>query len=178
MYRMITITGQLGSGKSTVAQALAKRLGWLYYSTGMAQRTIASNKGISTVELNQQAISNPDIDAEIDSVFKNPPWGKKPCVVDSRLAFHFIPNSLKVYLHIDPKVAAKRVLTAKGRIGEKYTTLKEALAYLEKRRQLEQAHFVKNYNLDIEDSRQFDLIIDTTSLTPEQVCQRIIDALN
>ena len=176
-YSTITISGQLGSGKSTVAKMLSEKLGWDYYSTGMAQRAIAQKRGISTVELNQQAISNPQIDEEIDGVFKNPPWGDRSCVVDSRLAFHFLPNSFKVCLLVDIETAAKRVLSAKGRVSEHYSTEKEALDYLKKRRELELAHFVKNYQVDIENLSQFDLIVDTTNLTPTEVCQKILEKL-
>ena len=177
MQKLITITGQLGSGKSTVAKMLASHLKWQYYSTGMAQRAIAKTRGITTVQLNRLAITDPSIDAEIDSVFKDPPWGKKPCVVDSRLAWHFLPKSLKVCLQADTKEAAKRVLAEKGRVSENYTTLEEAYAFLKKRRELEQAHFTKNYGLDIDNTRQFDLVIDTSSLTPEEVCEKILACL-
>ena len=175
--KIITITGHLGSGKSTIAQMLADQMGWFYYSTGMAQRTIAEKRGISTTALNRLAISDPTIDYEIDAVFKNPPWGKKPCVVDSRLAFHFIPNSFKVCLRVEPMVAAERVFKAK-RANENYKNVQEAAEYLKKRRQLEKKHFIQNYSVDVDDDSQFDLIIDTTSLTPKQVCQRIIKALD
>lgn len=176
-HTLITITGQLGSGKSTVAKMLAADLNWLYYSTGMAQREIAQNRGITTIELNRLAITDPSIDAEIDAIFKNPPWGDKSCVVDSRLAWHFLPNSLKVCLRVDTMIAAERVLAAKGRVSESYTTVQEACAFLKKRYELEQAHFIKNYQLDITDETQFDLIIDTTHLTPEEVCKKILAAL-
>ena len=176
-HSTITITGQLGSGKSTVSKMLSTRLGWLYYSTGMAQRVIAQNRGITTIELNRLAITDPSIDHEIDSVFKNPPWGKNPCVVDSRLAFYFLPQSLKVCLHVSPHVAAERVLAEKGRISESYSNVREAESYLKKRMELEQAHFMKNYHLDITNLRQFDLVIDTTCLTPDMVCEKIMEKL-
>ena len=176
-YSLITITGHLGSGKSTVSKMLSVKLNWFYYSTGMAQRLIAQNRGITTTELNRLAINDPSIDHEIDVVFKNPPWGDKPCVVDSRLAWHFLPQSLKVCLLVDTATAAKRVVAAKGRISENYSNETEAENYLKKRCELEQAHFIKNYNLDITNLNQFDLVIDTTNLTPEQVCEKILDTL-
>ena len=176
-HSIITISGHLGSGKSTVAKMLANRLGWAYYSTGMAQRLIAQKRGISAMELNQLAITDPGIDAEIDGVFKNPPWGKNPCVVDSRLAFHFIPDSLKICLHVDIDEAAKRVWAEKGRISEQYASQEEAARYLQKRCELEQAHFMKNYHLDITDVSQFDSVIDTTCLTPAAVCEKILKLL-
>ena len=174
---LITITGQLGSGKSTVARMLAEKLNWQYYSTGMAQRAIAQKRGVSTTELNRLAITDKTIDDEIDAVFKNPPWGKNPCVVDSRLAFYFLPNSLKVCLTVDTMAAAKRVSAGPKRISEHYTNEQEAYEYLKKRRALEQAHFTQNYQVNVDDLSQFDLVIDTTLLAPRQVCDKILSCL-
>ena len=50
----ITIAGDLGSGKSTVAKILNKGNNFDYYSTGEIQREITKEKGVSTLELNQQ----------------------------------------------------------------------------------------------------------------------------
>lgn len=173
---LITISGQLGSGKSTVAKALSKKLGWEYYSTGMAQRLIAQKRGITTVELNKLAITDINIDKEIDSVFKNPPWGDKNCIVDSRLAFHFLPHSFKVRLLVDPDEAAQRVFQEK-RKNEKYTSLEQAKTFLTERTRLEKEHFMKNYQIDITDCKSFDLIIDTTHLSADEVCEKILKAL-
>lgn len=175
-YHLITISGQLGSGKSTVAKKLTQKLGWQYYSTGMAQRLIAQKRGITTVELNKLAVKDIDIDKEIDSVFKNPPWGDQNCIVDSRLAFHFLPHSLRVRLLVDPDEAAKRVFQEK-RKNEKYTTLEQAKCFLKERALLEQEHFIKNYNINITDPKSFDLIIDTTHLSVDEVCEKILKAL-
>ena len=175
-HTLITVSGQLGSGKSTIVKMLGEKLGWMTYSTGQAQRQIAEKYGISTLELNRLAVTDKTIDEQIDAVFKNPPWGDKPCVVDSRLAFHFLPKSFKVCLHVDAQEAARRVFNAK-RSNEKYTSQQQAFEYLLQRRCLEQKHFFKNYQLDIERSDLFDLIIDTTNLTPEQICNQILEKL-
>ena len=176
--QVITISGELGSGKSTVAHMLADKLGWSYYSTGMAQRKIAAEMNITTSELNRLAITDKTIDDKIDAVFKNPPWGNEPCVVDSRLAFYFLPKSFKVCLTVDPMVAAKRIFNDRTRTGERrYKTIKESAEAREKRRELELKHFIKNYNLDIENKEHFDLVVDTTDLTPQQVCDKIMKSI-
>ena len=175
-YSIITISGQLGSGKSTITKLLSDKLGWTTYSTGQAQRLIAKKYGISTLELNQRAITDKSIDDEIDGVFKNPPWGNQSCVVDSRLAFHFLPQSLKVCLRVAPKVAAERVFN-EHRALETYSSVEQAQEYLQKRRQFEQEHFMKNYGLDIDRDDLFDLIIDTTHMTPDEICRKIISVL-
>lgn len=175
MGQTITISGVIGSGKSTVAKMLAQKLGWQYYSTGMAQRKIAEEMGLTTLELNALTIKDKSIDERIDAVFKNPPWGHDNCVVDSRLAFHFVPKSFKVCLTVADETAGRRIFHDTLRSGEqKYHSIQEAVDSAQKRRELEVKHFKKNYNLDIENRDNFDLMLDTTHLTPEQVCQAIL----
>lgn len=179
MGQTITISGGIGSGKSTVAKMLAQKLGWQYYSTGMAQRQIAKEMGITTLELNALSVKDKSIDERIDAVFKNPPWGDQNCVVDSRLAFHFVPKSFKVCLTVRDEVAGKRIFHDTLRSGEqKYHAISEATKAAAERHQLELKHFKKNYELDIDNKDNFDLVVDTTHLSPEQVCQVILAGLN
>ena len=178
MGQVITISGAVGSGKSTVAKMLAQKLGWQYYSTGMAQRQIAKEMGITTLELNALSVKDKSIDKKIDAIFKNPPWGDDNCVVDSRLAFHFIPKSFKICLTVRDEIAGKRILNDPIRSSEhKYHSIKEATEASQKRHQLELKHFIKNYGLDIDNKDNFDLVVDTTHLSVEQVCQVILAAL-
>ncbi len=178
MAQTITISGAVGSGKSTVSKMLAEKLGWQYYSTGMAQRQIATEMGITTTELNALAVKDKSIDERIDSVFKNPPWGDKNCVVDSRLAFHFVPKSFKICLVVKDEVAGERIFNDTTRSGErKYATIAESTAAAVKRHNLELEHFFKNYQLDIDNKDNFDLVIDTTHLTPNQVVDAILATL-
>lgn len=176
--QIISITGDLGSGKSSVARLLAEKLGWQYYSTGMAQRKIAEELQITTVELNLRASSDSSIDKKIDSVFKNLPWGDEPCVVDSRLAFYFLPDSFRVYLSVDADVAAERIFHDMKRKSEKqYQTVEQAKKACAQRRSLEIERFMNSYQLDITNPHNFDLIIDTTKLSLEQVCNKIVSQL-
>ncbi len=52
---IVTITGDLGSGKSTVSKKLADTLRARRYSAGTIQRGFAKSKSISTLELNQRS---------------------------------------------------------------------------------------------------------------------------
>ena len=52
----LTLTGDLGSGKSTVAKLLLERLGLTYYSTGSILRKMAEENGISILEMNERLI--------------------------------------------------------------------------------------------------------------------------
>lgn len=175
--RSITITGSLGSGKSTIAKMLAECFHFDTYSTGNAQRQIAAKHNMTTLELNKLADQEAWVDQEIDGVFKDLNASDKNYVVDSRLAWHFMPDSFKVKLIVSPTVAADRIFNDKKRNGENtYATPTDALNVLLARRASEVERFKKTYGVDIEDDRHFDFVLDTSDLTPEQVCNRICDA--
>src|ERR1051325_4407656 len=106
----ISITGDLGSGKSSVAKELCKFLGYEYFSTGNIQRELARTKGMDTLEMNYYAEKNKGIDKLIDNNLIQINKENKSYVLDSRLAWHFVKDSFKIYLTVLPEIAAKRVL--------------------------------------------------------------------
>jgi CMP/dCMP kinase len=175
MSKIITITGALGSGKSTIAGILCEKLGFERYSTGQAQRKIAEKYGITTLELNKRAEQDKSIDDEIDGVFKSLEENGRSYIIDSRMAWHFIPSSFKVKLEIDPVIAAQRVTKDSLRTNEDHATLEETLENLKKRRASEVERFQKYYHVDIEDRKNFNLVIDTSFKTPEEIVQIILD---
>lgn len=177
MKKSITITGALGSGKSTVAKLLAQELGYTHYSTGDAQRQIAQQMGMTTIELNHEADINPEIDEKIDGVFKGLNQSLTPYAIDSRMAWYFMPDSFKVKLEVSPLAAAERIMNDQKRSGEKkYESIDEALKAMSVRRHSEVERFKKTYQVNIEDNSNFDLIIDTTKLSPKEVVQEILKA--
>ncbi|MBR4927146.1 MAG: cytidylate kinase family protein [Alphaproteobacteria bacterium] len=177
-YDIVTISGALGSGKSTIMKMLANRLGYETYSTGAAQREIAKQYGVTTLELNHIADKNPDIDKEIDGVFKTLVNTGKKYVVDSRLAFFFIPTSFKIKLNVDVAEAAHRILKDKNRTSEvQCDTLEQMTHILKERRASEVARFIATYKVNIDEDSHFDLIIDTTDKTPDEICDIVLTAL-
>ena len=176
MFKIITISGMLGSGKSTVAKLLAERLGYTYYSTGDAQREIAKKRGITTLELNHLADKDPSIDEAIDGVFKRfNAVPNKNFVIDSRMAFFFIPHSIKVKLDVDVTVAGARIFHDTERSGERaYATVEESIAALKERRLSEVNRFQRIYHVNIDNNENFDYVLDTTNHTPDEVVNLII----
>ncbi|MCR5151323.1 MAG: (d)CMP kinase, partial [Clostridiales bacterium] len=68
----IAIDGPAGAGKSTVARAVAKKLGFIYVDTGALYRAVGVNAlrlGVDTK--NHQAVSNTLSGINIDLVFEN-----------------------------------------------------------------------------------------------------------
>ena len=175
----ITITGELGSGKSTVAKLLVQEHGFSYYSTGSIQREIAKDMGITTLELNQ--LMTNDINNEYDKIIDDKTIEisrenlDKDLVFDSRMAWHFVDKSFKVYVVVDNSVAAKRVITAGRGKEEQYASVEEAAKSLQKRKQLEDQRFAEMYAVNTTDFSNYDLIIDSSSITPEELMEIVYE---
>lgn len=178
----ITIAGELGSGKSTVAKFIHKKYGYMLYSTGSIQREIAKEKGISTLELNLQMANN--IDNEYDKLIDNKTIEiaqtsqHKDVIFDSRMAWHFVDQSFKVYIVVDNYIAAQRVIAANRGNEEHYNDIKEAMGALNKRKLIENARFLQLYHVDNLDYNNYDLIVDSSYIPPEQLAEFIINKAN
>jgi len=174
---IITIAGDIGAGKSTVASILSRELGFNNYSCGRFQRKIAEDRGVPILELAEIAKTDPTVDEDTDN------WqveiGKKEdnFVMEGRISFHFIPNSYKVYLAVSPEEGGKRVYKSKRPDEQANTTLKATIDNNRIRREAELYRYKTTYNLDPTDEKNYDLVIDTTKLPAVEVARRIIEGM-
>lgn len=101
-------------------------------------------------------------------------------IVDSRLAFHNIPESFSIRLTATPEVSAQRLFNdnSRGEEDNNYTTVEQALEAREKRRIGEQKRYIKRYGVDLEDEDNYDLIIDTSYSTIEDISDTILTCLD
>ncbi len=173
----ISITGDLGSGKSTVAKIMEKGMPFEYLSTGKVQRKLALEMGLTTLELNRLADKDPSIDEKIDALFMEIIDDGFNYIVDSRLAWFFLPNSFKVYLQTDIHTAAERIMKDKSRKTESYETTLDAANKILARKKSENERFLKKYQADCANMSNYDLIIDTTDLSPTEVAKLMIAQL-
>lgn len=173
----ITLTGNLGSGKSTISKILNETYGFEVYSTGKVQRQIASEMNISTLELNQLMCSDHKYDNMIDDTTARISRENKDkdIVFDSRLAWHFVESSFKVFLSINLDVAAGRVFKDDRGAVEKYASIEEAKEMLRERAQTEKRRYKDIYDLDYFNFNNYNLVIDTTYCLPEQIATVIME---
>ena len=171
----ITLSGRLGSGKSTVASRISNLAGYEIYSTGKIQRGIAERLNITTLELNELMKTKPEYDDIIDREtvrISKESVGKK-ILFDSRLAFHFVEDSLKVYTYVSPLIAGERVVNdARGAV-EHYESAEEARDGLLERTRVENLRFADIYAIDNLDYRNYNLIVDSTYIDPDQVFEEM-----
>ena len=174
-YPKISLTGDLGSGKSHLSRLLAEALGFRIVSTGFIQREIATKYGMSTLELNEYTQTHPEIDEEIDQRVTDLQEAKESLIFDSRLAWHFAPKSFKVYLTVDVEEAARRIFFDQ-RTSENYQNIAEARNQIMARRKSEVERFKRFYDVDYSDFSNYDVVVDTTRAKPEDVCDKILAA--
>ena len=175
---IITISGDLGSGKTSLAKCLVSKMGYETFSAGDVYRKLAADKGISVVELNKIAEKDRSIDTELDGIITEIGKTRDNLILDSRVAWYFIPNSFKIKLVVSSRVAASRVMRDMGtRASEKYKDLEDCAAQLKERKKSEIARFREFYNADIRDDANFDLVINTNEVTPAEVCSTVMEAL-
>ena len=171
---IITISGALGSGKSTVAKILVRKFNLKHYSTGDFMREISAKRGVTLLELSKLAETDKSIDKELDE--RQIKLGKEEddFIIDARLGWHFIPNSVKIFLDVSDEEAARRIFK-EDRKDEKYNTdLNSTLENIKNRRASEIKRYQDYYNLNYYDHNNYDLVVDTTGIPAEEVAEKII----
>ena len=171
---IITISGRPGSGKSVVASRVAGAIGVEHVSAGDFMREMAEERGISILELSRLAERNDDIDAEIDGRTRRLADTADDFVIDARLGWHFVPESYKVFLDVRPEVAASRIYQAQRGTERENTDLDATRGAVESRARSETLRYRDYYGLDYTDPSHYDLVIDTSDLTVDQVVERVI----
>ena len=171
----IAISGDLGSGKSTVCKLLLEKLpGFRIFSMGEAWRRLAEERNMTILELNQYSETHP-LDEEMDQAMAKIGTQPENIIFDSRLAWHFVPHSFRVRLIVDPLVAAERIFHDNRRgDAEGYGSVEEALVKVNERYRSEQQRYLTKYGIDCTKPENFDLVIDTSYIEPHDVVAQIV----
>ncbi len=165
---VIAIGGPAGSGKTTYAKAIARRYGLRYFSAGQVFRRIAKEKGISLEELSKLAEQDPSIDLLIDKTTLEESF-KGNVVVEGHLVPWIVKDvaDIKIYVTAPLHVRVRRIAEREKR------PVTEVLKETVLREHSQRKRFIYFYGIDILDLSIFDLVIDTSKLTIEDVMKII-----
>lgn len=178
MKKIITITGLPGSGKSSTAKKVAEALGYKHFSSGDLFRKIAKDLGLSIEAMNITAEEQKDIDHEVDALLKKMGDEEEEFVIDSRLAFHWMPEAFKVFLDLDVDTAAERTfkhIKEEGRESETANSVEEVRKSLQVRIDSEHKRYCNLYDIDYTNQKHFDLVVNTGEHTIDDVVKQILD---
>ncbi len=174
MKHIITLSGDIGSGKSSVATELQQLTAYGIIGTGKIQRAIAERRGMTTLELNKISATDRSVDDEIDNFVLETGKTQDHLIIDSRLAWYFIPAAFKVYLSVDAMIGAERVFNA-GRSDEHNPSLEATLQNNLKRQTYEDQRFYKLYDVHFRHYHNYDLIVDTSYCAPATIARKIVE---
>ena len=170
----ITLAGSPGSGKSTLRKLLAEHYGLSTKGTGDFMRKLSAKYGYSDITkfLVEYVSVHPEVDHQVDEEQRIFGKGNDDFVLDAHLGFHFVPDSIRICLICDLEEAARRILDDSGRTTETATNIKDSIVSSQKRRDTMHENFMSLYQVDIDDHSNFDLVLDTTSLSSDEVFER------
>ena len=171
---IISLSGDLASGKGSVSEVLMDKLSYGIYRNGEYFRKLAKEANMSLAEFGKYVEEHPEIDIEIENSAKEYAKHNDKFIIDARLGWYAVPESFKVYLKVDINVAAKRAFyDANRKDSEKFDTIEEQKADIEKRYKLENERYWELYQVRKEDESNYDLVIDTTNQTAEETADII-----
>lgn len=173
----ITISGLPGSGKNLVGRTVAEKLGFKFYCMGDMRRDIAKEKGITLAELNKIGETEDWTDKEVDSYQEKIGKEQDNFVMVGRTSYYFIPDSVKVFLDVEAEEGAKRAMSDTSnpeRAVEPFKDLQDAIKVLKERKESDMKRYLKYYNTEVYNHNNYDLVIDTTNKTPEEVVEEIL----
>lgn len=178
---IISLGGLPGSGKSTVKKLIAEQLRMDSFSTGDFMRRMALARGISFDDFNALIATDKSIDEEIDAELIRIEQTGDNMVIDSHLAFHFVPSSFRVFLTIPLLMSAERIYKdsekeVRKSVGDTMSSVEEAATRIQARIDNHNDRYMRFYGVSPYDPTQYDLVVDTETLKPEEVARTVLDA--
>lgn len=172
-FKNIVISGDVGTGTSTLTRNLSEKLGWESISAGKFFRQYAIDHNIDLWDKWQVS---EEFEREVDEKLLDMAINKENIVIEGHyqawrtrdLNFCF-----RVKTQCDPGVALNRTVK---RIDETHVETTEDVL---KRRAALDAAFKKLYGKHTYlDHKLFHLIVDTTTHSPDEVANQVLDAFN
>lgn len=172
-YLNIAISGEIGTGKSTLSRNLVKNLGWKYVNLGDFFRKWHEDNNIP---LENTTKIPPELDKKIDFGFQDQMAEDSDTVFEARLAGWLakdLPKVLKVLVVCDFNIAMERAAK------REHAPFEEVIKLNQIRSNGHKEKFKKLYGVDdFLDPKYFDLVVDTSHITPEAALEEVLKKLN
>ncbi len=166
----VAISGKSGCGNSTVSRLVADRLG--FKMINYTFHSIADERKMDFKELCRLADKDSSWDLYLDRRQVEMAQAAGNCVLGSRLAVWLLDDaSLKIYLTAPLEVRAGRIQKREG--GRPEDVLSDTLA----RDQSDHDRYQRLYNIDNNQYEFVDLIVNTEHLSPDEIAQIIVEAI-
>jgi cytidylate kinase len=165
MKSVITLGGLHGTGKSSVADKLARDFNLRRVSAGMIFRQLARDRGLSLEAFSKVAEGNEEIDRLLDSTLTTEAK-KGNVILDGQLAVWMAGehSDFNILLTAPLDVRIQRIAD-RDKTGFEFAK-QETLA----REESERNRYLRYYDIDVRDLSVYDLILNTAKYDLEGVC--------
>ncbi len=174
---IITISGRQDAGKTTLAKKLAEKLNYDFISIGDLRGMIAQEHNMIIDELNDIGKKEKWVHVEADKKTIEIGKTRDNFIVEGWAAWHFIPHSKKIFLDVDQNVGTKRVFINQRPDEKPCKNIKEMQDLLDLRLKVTDEALKKYYNINFLDKQNYDIIIDSTNLSIEEMVNTTIEKL-
>lgn len=168
---IITIGGLAGSGTTTAADVLSKKLDIPFISAGSIFRDMAKERGMSLLEFSKFAEDNTAIDIELDKRQADIAKKSENLIVEGRLSAHFVDADLRLWLLAPINIRAQRVCNRESK------SMKQAKEEIRIREESEALRYLDIHNIDIHDFDIYDLVLNTNRFNPDNIAKIILTTL-
>jgi len=182
---IILICGYTASGKSYIAEYIAKKFKYNFVHTSHILKQLYTNKKINPkhTKMNKgwyefsglDGVRNKDysLDKKLDNYLLQLVKKEDNLVLDSWTLPYLTKKKgfVKVWLKATKKERAKR-LTKRDKVS-----LKEAVSILKQKDGFNRIHFKKLYDFDLKNHSVYDIVYDTTQQSLKQNCNNVFSLI-
>lgn len=172
---LIAVAGLPGTGTTTLCRILSPRLRLPHVYAGQIFRDMAKEHSMGVNEFGEYAETHPEIDIELDrrmiDVAK-----KGGVILEGRMAAWQVreahATALKVLLEAPEETRARRVAHREG-----VNDWMHVLTQNRHREASEAKRYREFYGFDPNDPRHYDVVIDSSTRTPEEIAALVVSKL-
>ena len=176
---IITISGDPGSGKTTLARQLAKVTGFEELNVGGIMRQAAAEAKMTLEEFYKNLAADSVREIQIDRLVIQRMAEGNNLIVQGRVAFYMARLSgfeaINIFLGVHPYQGAERLAKRPEHANQEMDVIRrEALGRQnEERFRYRNLYGIKNHC----DPKCFDIVIDTTALHADAVFEKVLAAI-
>ncbi|MCL4447253.1 MAG: cytidylate kinase family protein [Thermoplasmatales archaeon] len=176
----VTISGPPGSGKTTVAEIVSKKLSYELITGGKIFRKQAKEMNITLAELGSVAENEDRYDKMLDDYLLDILRRSDNIIVESRLSGWLCHlngiEAFKVFVDAREKIRLERISNS---IQNRKEEMGDNLLFkMRERAESEWERYKKYYGIDYRDTSIYDLVVDASYEGAEDVAGVIISGLN
>ena len=172
---LVAVAGLPGTGTTTLCRILSPRLRLPHVYAGQLFRAMAKEHGMDVTAFGEYAETHPEIDIELDRRMIDAAR-QGNAILEGRMVAWQLREAhaagLKVLLEAPEEVRARRVAHREG-----VNDWMHVLADNRHREASEAKRYREFYGFDHNDPRHYDVVIDSSTRTPEEIAELVVSKL-